>query len=93
MDNDITSVEDEAFDNLTNIKEINLAGKRRVNQVFAAEMKSSTYLSHLLKNAHPDSDYIESQRMVQHMLLQFPPEFYVTVGLVGVSLSTCWAED
>ena len=44
MDNDITSVEDEAFDNLTNIKEINLAGKR-VNQVFAAEMKSSTYLT------------------------------------------------
>ena len=44
MDNDITSVEDEAFDNLTNIKEINLAGKRSMNQVPATEMKRSTYL-------------------------------------------------
>ena len=43
MDNDITSVEDEAFDNLTNIKEINLAGKS-MNQVFGTEMKRSRYL-------------------------------------------------
>ena len=104
MDNDITSVEDEAFDNLTNIKEINLAGKRSMNQVPAREMKRSRYL---LKFLDPQfvclsvtlfekcliPDCIESLRMLQHMLLQFPPEFYGTVGLVSVSLSTGWAED